>query len=444
MNSELLLEYLDNPMRLYKVPYQELKTLVVEYPYCQNLRYLLLCKSEIEQLDDKQRNLSLAAAYTPDRKHLYQLMQQLWSKAEKDPNALDIDKMFERKEAFADDEVLDLSLVPIGLYRSDEEMPLASKQLFDVEIDIDLGSNEQDDALPPEVHPIGNQNHTKNIPDVAKQAMHTAAPPIDHLPLLNSFDINGFYERQRWRILAVEVTGGVSELPSLPLPPLVDSFRLNDDLAAMLTAMEQEAAIDKEIEQALAKLVERQARERSKQIPLEITNESALTKEAKAVDIGENPVTECTEADLHGAETDDKETIVPQSPALKISFSSWLKKQKAPSLRASRPAYTKLAKPLDMANPHKKRKKSKKGKKLKKLLKAKHDVQEKKSSRDRRIIAHAYESLRMNNEIASETLARILAEQQQIGEAIKMYERLALQYPEKSRYFAAEIEKLIK
>jgi hypothetical protein len=56
----------------------------------------------------------------------------------------------------------------------------------------------------------------------------------------------------------------------------------------------------------------------------------------------------------------------------------------------------------------------------------------------------AERSVAENKDIISETLARLLAKQGYRDKAIQMYERLSLAFPEKSAYFAAEIEKLKK
>jgi len=56
----------------------------------------------------------------------------------------------------------------------------------------------------------------------------------------------------------------------------------------------------------------------------------------------------------------------------------------------------------------------------------------------------AERSVAENKDVISETLARLLAKQGYRDKAINMYERLRLAFPDKSAYFAAEIEKLKK
>jgi hypothetical protein len=54
----------------------------------------------------------------------------------------------------------------------------------------------------------------------------------------------------------------------------------------------------------------------------------------------------------------------------------------------------------------------------------------------------AERSVSENKDVISETLARLLVKQGHKDKAVIMYERLCLAFPEKSAYFAAEIEKL--
>ena len=77
MNNEQLTAYLKDESYLYTLSYEELKTLVVQYPYATNLRVLLLKKSYIEQNKDYERNLQMAAAYSTNRRFLYKLVKKL-------------------------------------------------------------------------------------------------------------------------------------------------------------------------------------------------------------------------------------------------------------------------------------------------------------------------------------------------------------------------------
>lgn len=61
---------------LHQVSYQELKSLVLQYPYSPNLRYLLLLKSLFDQSKDFDKNQVLASLSSPDRKKLRQLVTQ--------------------------------------------------------------------------------------------------------------------------------------------------------------------------------------------------------------------------------------------------------------------------------------------------------------------------------------------------------------------------------
>lgn len=79
MTNEQLTTYLQDESYLYSVSYEELKTLVMQYPYSANLRILLLKKSYLDKHKDYDRNLQMSATYTTNRKHLYKTIKRLKS-----------------------------------------------------------------------------------------------------------------------------------------------------------------------------------------------------------------------------------------------------------------------------------------------------------------------------------------------------------------------------
>ena len=60
---------------LYQVNYQELKSLVLQYPYAPNLRTLLVLKNLLDNHKDFEHNLTLASVYSIDRKKLSELIK---------------------------------------------------------------------------------------------------------------------------------------------------------------------------------------------------------------------------------------------------------------------------------------------------------------------------------------------------------------------------------
>jgi hypothetical protein len=77
MNEENFTDYLKKVSNLYKISYEELKTLVHQYPYCQNLHQLLVEKSKLEEHEHYEQNLARASTYTNDRPHLFRKLQQI-------------------------------------------------------------------------------------------------------------------------------------------------------------------------------------------------------------------------------------------------------------------------------------------------------------------------------------------------------------------------------
>ena len=76
MNAERFTYLLKNPDQLTEVSYQELKQAVRNFPYCQNLRLLLMQKSQLEKNEELNQNIQWAATYSNDRSHFYRFYKE--------------------------------------------------------------------------------------------------------------------------------------------------------------------------------------------------------------------------------------------------------------------------------------------------------------------------------------------------------------------------------
>lgn len=97
MNAESFAEYLKNPSKLYQLNYQELKSLALQYPYCQNLQWLLLHKSGIDHHRDFEHNLEKTAAGSLDRTLLFQQIKTVLDQ-EKPTETLRLDEVLELQD----------------------------------------------------------------------------------------------------------------------------------------------------------------------------------------------------------------------------------------------------------------------------------------------------------------------------------------------------------
>jgi hypothetical protein len=148
------------------------------------------------------------------------------------------------------------------------------------------------------------------------------------------------------------------------------------------------------------------------------------------------------------------------------SFTRWLKSLKQPEVRESElvdpvPSATpksatpkKVAAPSDEADPvaaepnpqltTEKTETSQEKAEVQEAVVEKKKPKKKKKKKNRKKQADDGDPIILSDEVYSETLAELLESQGHLAEAIAMYEKLRLKYPEKSRFFAAKITKLHK
>lgn len=162
MSPDLFPKYLKDTSLLYRISYEELKTLVVQYPYCQNLRYLLLVKSKMDGNVEQERNMKMASAYSQDRTKLYLLLKDDLKEAKKDFEFLDLN------HAVTDDNHPELELPILDFSNGIEvEKSKKSKRLseeLDLFLDTNLGDDTKSHSIEDEEkHPIAQEEyHVEN------------------------------------------------------------------------------------------------------------------------------------------------------------------------------------------------------------------------------------------------------------------------------------------
>jgi hypothetical protein len=117
MNAESFANLLKEYAHLYQLPMEELRTMVMQYPYCHNLQVLLQEKAELDQHPDREKNLAKAATYAIDRKQLFKRLKLMREKrAEPKAEAYHLGEDFlELKDLTAVQ--VDLEKIALGTYQ---------------------------------------------------------------------------------------------------------------------------------------------------------------------------------------------------------------------------------------------------------------------------------------------------------------------------------------
>lgn len=412
MNSANFHEYLRNPSMLHQVNYQELKSLVLQYPYSTNLRYLMLVKSLLDGKRDYDKNLTLASLSSIDRKRLRQLVAQYSHLSESHDNYSITEDFLELKDLNSLEEVLDAG--PAVDQQEAASLPLTGNGLEFLD---DL--NDTADVIEPTTETAS----ADPMPDL--ENLETATTPsqddtksdgLDELftmdrPLVNrqpeeTADIEEMLvdkvaENETEEEEHLEIEESAEGLFDAPLIETVPPTTAPDDAPALETL---------ENIPTLA--------ETSPHATAEVEQASSIDELPEAADVNE-PATK--------QETPDAIEDIEPAPTPKTNFDSY-KEQ----IRKNRPGLlsggiTQLPKKDKIATKV-----------------APPSLEEPYEEPDDVAKEVAAKSVDEDQTIATETLAAILARQGHKEKAIKMYEKLSLQYPEKSSTFAAQIKKLNK
>ena len=373
---------------LYQVNYQELKSLVLQYPYPPNLRTLLVLKNLLDNHKDFEHNLTLASVYSIDRKKLSELIKlHNRLRGEQENYALGEDFLELKDLSAIEDIVMPNPVVaeePLAKEQVSAEGNLSKienhstddfqlEAVSDEKQDLDFLENLPSDFVIPvdgnmfsDTVLLNEVEDSENSPDEVEEP--EASEPATLIENLSEEGEPGPQD------VALDIAS-----------PFCDSVA---DVAAIVAVIEDMAAIAGEIsgdnvEHSLQSPSSIQIQKKS--VPLEITN--------------------------------DEEAL---QPIPKSSFNSWLQQFRPPEVQS-----------LSIHIPEKS---------------VNEEVEEVGEEQLPPIMdearAVAARSIAEDFGVASETLAALLEAQGLYDKAISMYERLCLQYPEKSSFFAAKIKEL--
>ncbi len=335
MNAESFANLLKEYSNLYQLPMEELRTMVMQYPYCHNLQVLLQEKAELDQHPDREKTLAKAATYAIDRKQLYKRLKLMREK-KAEPKA---EASYHLGEDFL--ELKDLTSVQADLEK------------------IALGTYEDPS--------------TTQTMAIEPEPPSSIDSPASTEPGLNS-SWNGSWDG---------ANNGLDEDISLEIDSL--DFTLNP-----------------------------------------ISNPAPSVASDIAVEL-EAPLDDVSDTSTPPPTIEPEPLTPPPTPAYsrpiiptpKKSFSSWS--------QAAQSAYLQNS--------------------IQQLLKEEHLDSKKNKHIDsvdskNEVSKKAWQSIVDGDSMASETWAQLLLAQKQYHKAIEVYERLMLLIPEKSSFFAAQIESI--
>lgn len=333
MNSESFSEYLKNPSKLYQINYQELKSLALQYPYCQNLQWLLLQKSKMDGNKEADTLLARTATGSMDRALLYKKMKAI---------------------AAIHNSTSDLTLL-------DEVLELPT-----------LANFRRPEPILIETHPTAEE------PILAQQSFDAFKPA---LPKEEELDFS-----------KLQIPPRPTELPEImPEPGIIEPLTtpeipVQDDPIPSVPEQFPEVPDPVDPGPTLPEL------------PDEGEEMEAQTSNAFEWDVSPSV--------LMATPIEQPSAVKDQSNGISLSVSH-AKMYQPPKLQIKLPPKPALV-----------------------------------NNKEAQAASLAAKSVEEKQEVASETLALILARQGHREKAMRMYEQLILKIPEKSAYFAAQIQKL--
>ena len=497
MNQEEILNCILNPDRLKEIAFDRLKQTLTDYPYSQNLHFLLAQKSMQEAHPDFERHLKTAATYMSSRSFLRKQLQGSDRPSqpivEPEPEAEPAQGNSTLTVApqntlidLPDEELPPVLFFPDTPIEEEENIP---NHVADIVTDTppadqpppnETSTNGESpeimDPIPPiisKISPNGNQINDPEIAPVEKKLLTKHEPIIEQSRII---DEPGHPEEAPEEPIAAG-----SNIPDMPeaqmeyVPGIkLDEEKLEEPDSSTKTPeiieFPKQFDFEDEMDDLLNKPLIEVIPERFAKIDIEAElDEEDEISDLLLEDFEEILITE----DLDPVEEEEPLTIQPglgkwmkkyqssenQKPAKTKGKKKAKKKEKQKNKEEmtrkeevkTKPSKTKKKKKKKSTLPKTEPKEKKnektiknKGAKTKKTRKKKKKTPEQKLSKKKAIRKFANRSIVEDGETISVTLADLYVKQGKIEKAIVAYERLSLIIPEKKAFFASLIKKLKK
>ena len=475
MKADNFVSYLQEPNLLENISYQELKSMVVQYPYCQNLRYLLVTKSHMDDMQEYESDLHLAATYSIDRNFLFKhLHQEAYTQTATESLVLEKEPIIDiPKEAIPiivaapiakeviEDKITERRTIRI----QSENAKLYAEQKAGLTDESAPSANFIDKIVEVEdrMEPKPSLDFTKNEPTIIEEPVEAPKSLVDEIMEEDNPDeptIEAETVTDRSKLITYiekpEPKKGRSVIDQLveknviqqgdPIEEILDEFDLEDEMESIPNTSIEQGETPPSISYDEPKVNE---------VIFEITND--ITEEDLADDYVFDDSNSEMDEDGDEAPTDedlDNQEDERPEPIPKTNFKDWKEKflpdpsEDPPTeisieeiLRAEDENVIEAVIKEEIAEEKKKKGKKKKNKDSNKKSSKKKD---KKKNKKKKVLDIAKKSIQKNEDIISETLAELLVKQGSRKKAIRMYERLSLIFPEKSTFFAEKIDQLKK